>query len=70
VSFSIVAARGVFVAQPAHIGDYILGGDLADLLIPDGFEPLGEQALVGADCTQHPAFGCFEVDEAGNGLAQ
>ena len=41
-----IAARGVFVAQPAQMGDHILGGDLTDLLISDMFEPLVEQALV------------------------
>jgi hypothetical protein len=69
VSFPVVAAWGVFVAQPAQIGDHILGGDLADLLIPDVLEPFVEQALVRVDCAQRQSFGCFVVDEAGNGFA-
>jgi hypothetical protein len=69
VRFSVVAARGVFVAQPAQIGDHILGADLADLLTSDMFEPFVEQSLVGVVCAQRQAFGCFVVNEAGNGLA-
>jgi len=49
VSFPVVAAGCAFVAQPAQVGDHILGGDLTDLLIPDVFEPFVEQALVRVD---------------------